>query len=152
MNNVAHPIAARAVRMGKTFTAWRLDKDGRESARIDLGASNLKDAISTATPHTMPVALARGGFDPFVILETDETARDGKARHVLHFFTVKAKRDWRSTGPGGVVQQVALPYAVPCGSLPVNAFEPRRPFSLVAGDCPITGRQPGECVLIEAQQ
>lgn len=134
------------------FATWTLCDDARfaESARRELDASSLDEAVKQATPPPMPVALARGGFPAFVILETDETAREGSARHTLHFYTVKVKREWRSTRPLWSQQQVAVPYAVHSGSLAMAAFDPRRPFD-AALDCPGNGRQPGEARLIEAR-
>jgi hypothetical protein len=143
--------AARAVRLGKSFTKWSMDPSGYESRAYPLDADSLDEAAKLCTPGMMPLNLASLGFDPFVILETDERVRAGKARHVLHFYIVKARREWRAVGPLGSARKVAVPYAVHQGSLPMNAFEPRRPFDVAKGDCPATGRQPGEDGLIEVR-
>lgn len=136
------------VRLGKSFAKWGLDPSGHEQRAYQLDADTLDEAVKRCVPEPMALNVASLGFDPFVILETDERVRAGKARHVLHFYIVKAKREWRSVGPLGSARKVAVPYAVHQGSLPMNAFEPRRPFD-AKFDCPATGRQPGEDSLIE---
>lgn len=148
MNEAVAINAQRAVPMARTFSTWRLSENGTETRRRYLDAATLDEAVRLATPPPMVTSLARGGFPGFVILETDDTARDGKARHMLHCFTVKVRREWRAVGPGRSAQQVAVPYAVRAGSLPMNAFEPRRPFDACQDDA-VTGRQSGEAQLLE---
>lgn len=140
----------RATRMGKAFAMWPLSEYGNEAARQDLHASTLADAVVIATPPPVKAALAKGGWPAFVILETDDTAREGKARQVLHFYTVKSKRSWRPIDTGGTAC-FAIPYAVHAGSLPVEAFTPRRPFDAALDD-PANGRQPGEGQLVESRR
>lgn len=143
--------AARAVRMGKTFAMWPLNEYGYEAHRQALCASDLEDAVKIATPPMMKASIAKGGFPPFVILETDDTARPGTARHKLHFYIVKCRREHRSTGPFGMVELNAVPYAVHTGSLAMDEFAPRRPFD-AKFDCPGTGRQPGEGQMVEVRR
>ena len=142
-------IFGMPARMGKSFATWTLDADGRERSRVDLAAVTLDEAVKLATPPMMLAKYVKGGLPSFVILETDDTAREGKARHMLHFYNVKSRRDWRATGPCGLAQLNVIPRAIHAGSLPMNAFEPRRPFDARL-DHPGNGRQPGEPRLIEA--
>lgn len=145
-------LPMRAETMGKSFDTWTLDTlhmpgtGERECKPID--AASLDEAIALATPPAMAAAHAKGGFPPFVILETDDTAREGKARQVLHFFTVKVRREWRAIGPLGSAAQAAVPYAVMAGSMAMDAFEPRRPFR-AGRDDPANGRQPGEARMLD---
>jgi hypothetical protein len=137
--------------LSKTFTAWGLGGgDGCDSE--DLNAATLGEAVALRTPPMMPAAHAKGGFPSFVILETNDAAREGKPRLILHFYNVKARRDWRAIGPFGMAQKAAIPYAVHAGSLAMEQFEPRRAFSTLHGDDPVTGRQPGEGRLLEARR
>lgn len=141
-------ITPRVTAMGKFFATWTLG-DGGEQQRCDLlEATTLAEALAFATPPIMPLALAKGGFPAFVILETDDAAREGRARHLVHFYTVKVRREWRSIGPLGSTAQAAVPYAVHGGSMAMDAFEPRRPFRAGVDDA-ANGRQPGEARLIE---
>jgi len=153
--NAAIPITevlpAGATPMRATFAMWGLGA-GSESLRQTLNAATLDAAVAMATPPMTSLDHAKLGFAPFVILETDERAREGRARHMLHFYIVKAKRDWRSVGPCGSARKVAIPYAVHSGSLPMNAFDPRRPFDVAAGDDRVTGRHGGEPRLVEARR
>jgi hypothetical protein len=150
-----HPVIADAIApfvptaLRRTFATWTLGEGG-EQERRDLDAETLAEAVVLATPPVMPATIAKGGFPAFVILETDDTAREGKARHLLHLFTVKVRREWRSIGPAGMRQRAAVPYAVAAGSLPMDAFKPRRPFDSRL-DHPGNGRQPGEGQLIELE-
>lgn len=144
--------AQRTVPMCVTFTLWRLSSCGNlEALRKELPAASLAEAVKMATPATMPLALVSGGLPSFVILETDDRAREGEARHKLHFYIVKAKREWRNVGECGTPKKLAIPYAVHSGSLAMNAFDPRRPFCAGIDDA-ANGRQPGEARLIEARQ
>jgi hypothetical protein len=148
MNAVSPMPRARPLR--KTFAAWEMNDRGYEAACQPLAADNLDEAVKLMTPHVAPIALARVGNDPFVILETDETAREGRARHMLHFYMIKVRNEWRSIGPLGSTAKAGVPYAVHMGSLPMNAFEPRRQFDAHM-DCPGNGHQPGESRLIEVR-
>jgi hypothetical protein len=147
----AVPYVSGTNRMGKTYGMWPLGKSGHETYRQALCASSLDDAVKIATPPMAPLDVAKGGWPPFVILETDDRARPGKAQHVLHFYIVKAKREFRAVGEFGTAKKVAIPYAIHQGSLPMEAFEPRRPFDPMR-DCRITGAQPGEAAMIEARR
>jgi hypothetical protein len=138
----------RAVQLSKTFAAWGLGR-GNGCDREDLNVETLEQAVVLRTPPMVPAAHAKGGFPSFVILETDDTAREGEPRHVLHFYNVKVKRCYRRIGQFETAQQAAVPYAVHAGSLAMEQFEPRRAFSLRRGDDPITGRQPNDGRLIE---
>lgn len=138
----------RAVRITKGFTKWNLGDPAREQRAHPLKAETLDEAVRLSTPPIMVLDQARGGFPSFVILETDDRVRAGKARQVLHFYVVKVKREWRAVGIPAITRKVAVPYVVHQGSLPMDACEPRRPFSARTDD-PVTGRQPGEDHLIE---
>lgn len=151
MTALTQATAPRAVPLGRHFNYWPLSEYGNESYRQALCAYDLADAVKICTPPPLKAALAKGGWPSFVILETDETARDGKARHVLHFYNVKAKREWRRLGDCGEAVQAAVPYVVHAGSLPMDSFEPRRPFSALTDDH-VSGRQPNEPRLIEVRQ
>lgn len=140
-----------AVPMRKTFAMWPLSEYGNPTWRQALCASSLADAVKICTPPPVKAALAKGGWPSFVILESDDTAREGKARHTLHFFTVKSRRSWLPLGSFGETVQAAVPYVVSAGSLPMDAFEPRRPFDAMKDD-PGNGRQPDEARLIEARR
>ncbi len=147
------PPVQRTTPMRVSFATWQLSTLAGGSLEAEckgLNATSLDEAIKLATPPEMPVQLASGGFPAFVILETDDTAREGKARHTLHFYTVKVKRDWRAVGPHGDARKVAIPYAVHSGSLAMSEFDPRRPFQAGTDD-PANGRQPGEARMIEAR-
>lgn len=135
----------------RTFAAWGLGR-GNGCDRQDLNAETLEQAVALRTPPMVPAAHVKGGFPSFVILETDDTARDGEPRQVVHFYNVKVKRCYRNIGPFGTAQQAAVPYAVHAGSLAMEQFEPRRAFSLRLGDDPVTGRQPGDGRLIEVRR
>ena len=139
------------VPMGKTFAAWKLGHFGGEMERHELAARTLDEAIKLATPPMFPAKLMpKGGEPSFVILETDDTAREGKARQTVHFYTVKARREYRllDRGDPHSASHCAVPYAVYQGSLPMNAFDPRRPFQ-GGEDNAANGRQPGEARLID---
>jgi hypothetical protein len=74
--SMAHPTPMRA----KRFASWRLNADGTESEHLDLPAETLGEAVALVTPKPYPARLiAKGGEPSFVILETDDTARTGKA-------------------------------------------------------------------------
>lgn len=138
----------RAAAMRTTFTCWPIFTSSAGGVdRRDLAAATLDEAVKLATPPVTEAKYAKGGFSPFVILETDDTAREGKARHIAHFYNVKAKREWRTIAPHET-RKMAVPYAVHAGSLAMDAFEPRRPFDAFQ-DHPGNGRQPGEARLIE---
>ncbi len=150
-------VMPRATAMRVSYATWVLvpgDSFSHEDQRHELDATTLAEAVNLATPTMSPAHLyPKGGEPSFVILETDERADEGHARHTLHFYNVKAKRDWRVFGSANFGQplKVAIPYAVHSGSLAMNAFDPRRPFDAFA-DHPGNGRQPGEARMIEARR
>ncbi|NJC06543.1 hypothetical protein GGQ97_002336 [Sphingomonas kaistensis] len=138
----------RPVRLTRTYAAWLLT--GGEQRRITLAALTLDQAVAEMTPSPVRASEAKGGWASFAILENNDTAGEGQARQTLHIFAVKARREHRRFGLNPVAVAAAVPYAVPIGSLDVEAFEPRRPFDAFL-DCPVNGRQPSDSRLIEVR-
>lgn len=144
---LAHVLPSQ---MRTAYATWNLGDHA--SDRRELDAATLEQAVALATPPMMPARLAKGGFPAFVILETNDAAAEGRARQRVHFYTVKVKREWcRVDSLGNTTTLTANPYAVPSGSLAMDAFEPRRRFR-AGEDDPVSGRQAGEGRLVEANR